>query len=113
MNQQLLFTDEPTAPHSGPDTSKAAAKKVPKSERVRQDILAYLEWAGTNGATDGEMQVALHLSGDTQRARRWELCGGKHGQQRPVLIVDSGRTRPTASGCQATVWVVKPQTQGE
>ncbi len=107
MNQRTLFPGTPLPPSSGSATSQAAARAVAcKSERWRQDILAYIREHGEHGATDHEIQRDFRLSGDVERARRWELCGGKHHSERPVLIIDSGRTRPTASGKQAIVWVI-------
>ena len=51
------------------------------------------------GLTDRECQIALCMSGDTQRPRRVELV-------RMGLVRDSGRTRKTGTGREATVWEV-------
>ncbi len=117
MHQLGLFTDE-RPPTTASDTSKAAAvKQAPKSEKQRQAILAFLRACGEYGATDHEMRIRFACHADevygplanesTQRARRWELCGGKNQNQRPVLIVDSGLRRKVASGNTATVWVIR------
>ncbi len=115
--QRMLFTDEPKPPDSGSDTSKAAAKKVPNTKLQRQAILAFLRERSKHGATDHEIRAHFSDCHDevygplanesTQRPRRWYLAGGNEKKPWPVLIVDSGRTRPTASGCDAKVWVVK------
>ena len=96
-------------------------------EKQRCAILALLRARGEHGATDEEMQDVFAVfpfsddemkimrplrNGNTQRPRRVELAGGGKKKRWPVLIVDSGRTRPTASGCKATVWVVKGEPNG-
>ncbi len=115
--QRMLFTDEMKPPDSGSDTSKAAARKVPNTKLQRQAILAFLRERSKHGATDHEIRAHFSDCHDelygplanesTQRPRRYELCGGKNQNERPVLVVFSGRTRKTASGCDAKVWVVK------
>lgn len=89
--------DAPYQPHSA--TSREAATKIrPKAETLRATVLDVIEFSGTYGRTDTEIQDILRLEGSTQRPRRVELL-------RAGLIRDSGRTRATASGRQATVWV--------
>lgn len=61
-------------------------------------ILEVIENHVEHGLTDEELQHGIGLEGSTQRPRRVELL-------RAGLIKDSGRTRATASGRQATVWV--------
>lgn len=74
--------------------SREAAKKVflkTGSQRKRVfDVIARAD----NGMTDGEIQEATGLKGDSERPRRQELQ--KHG-----LIEDSGDTRKGS-----TVWVL-------
>lgn len=79
-------------------TSFDAAKAIePKAGTLRAKLLAILR-CDAIGSTDFEMQVAAQMDPSTQRPRRIELL--KAG-----LIKDSGRTRKTASGRAAVVWV--------
>jgi len=80
-------------------TSFDAAKAIePKAGTLRAMVLDYIRRTGQSGATDISMQAWIPMDPSTQRPRRIELL--KAG-----LIKDSGRTRKTASGRQATVWV--------
>jgi len=89
--------DAPFQPHSG--TSRDAATAIrPKAETLRAMVLTAIENIGARGLTDEELQHDLDLEGSTQRPRRVEFL-------RAGLIRDSGRTRKTASGRAATVWV--------
>ena len=85
-NRTMLQVE--SAPHSGSETSRAAA--------VYRFILARRE----HGATDCEVQDGLGMAGNTQRPRRQEL-------EKSGLIVKTDRTRATSSGRQAAVWVAK------
>jgi len=80
-------------------TSRAAAiQMLPTAgtkRRLVYDLL--LEWA-KYGGTDEQIQVALQMPGNVQRPRRIELVA-------VGLVRDSGRTRKTKSGRQATIWV--------
>lgn len=79
-------------------TSSDAAKAIePKAGTLRAKLLECLRGFHF-GATDIEMQLYARMDPSTQRPRRIELL-------RAGLIKDSGRTRKTASGRQATVWV--------
>lgn len=79
-------------------TSKAAAKAIrPDAAALRAKVLAYLK-SQPNGAIDEEIQLALDMPGNTERPRRTELLNAG-------LIRDSGTTRATKSGRQATIWV--------
>lgn len=106
LMQRLLFDQpprkpkaEPSPPHSGSETSKAAAELIrPNAETLRARVLEYIEAQGQFGATDSEIQSALVMEGNTERPRRQEL-------QTQGLIRDSGQTRATASGRQAVVWI--------
>jgi len=91
------MTHPPAQQHSA--TSKDAAERIkPSVHSLRAQVLIYLERRGPDGATDIEMQQALAMDGNTQRPRRIELVADGS-------VVDSGRTRRTDSGRQATVWV--------
>ncbi|MFW6124605.1 MAG: hypothetical protein ACOC46_00545 [Pirellulales bacterium] len=118
MTQRMLFPTnfEPAAPtpltrakragrstpHSGSATSRAAAEAIrPEAGTLSAAVFEFIVGAGDRGATDGEIQRALHLAGDTERPRRRAL------QQRG-LIIDSGHRRKTPSGREAVVWVSAP-----
>lgn len=91
-----LFPDPPAQRHS--ETSRAAALSMkPRAGNLRALVLAFIRSRGEGGATDEEIQEALAMPASTQRPRRIELVSG-------ALVVDSGLTRPTRSGRQATVW---------
>lgn len=89
--------DPPHQPHS--DTSRAAAEAIaPRAATLRRLVLEWLQSQGEQGGTDEEGRLALGLTVSTCVPRRVELM--KAG-----LVRDSGRTRPTRSGRQATVWI--------
>lgn len=80
-------------------TSKAAAAAIePNAGTLRAIVLEFLREMGAHGATDEELQSWLVINPSTERPRRIELV------QRG-LVVDSGRTRKTRAGRNATVWV--------
>ena len=96
IEQEDLFS-APYQKHS--PTSKAAAHAIePKSHTLRRKVLDFIKVAPRYGATDEEIQIALEMEGSTERPRRIELL--EQG-----LIKDSGKTRETRKGRQATVWV--------
>lgn len=96
MRDQLELTAPPPPFVAHSQTSRAASRYVFGPETDRQAILRHLlVWV--DGRTDEEMQLALGLAGSTQRPRRVELV-------RMGKVVDSGLTRKTASGRQATIW---------
>lgn len=87
-----------------PPVQRHSPTSVAAGERIREDagtlrgrVLAYIRGAAERGATDEEMQAALDMNPSTQRPRRGELVEAG-------LVMDSGITRPTKSGRQATVW---------
>lgn len=87
------------APHNGTSTSRAAAVAVqPKTATLREQVYAAIVVCGAHGATDEELQVALGMSGDTERPRRVELV--KAHRIRPA-----GFTRPTTHSKEAVVYV--------
>lgn len=91
--------DTTTPPHSGSRTSRQAAAAIqPNAATLRAAVLRYLNQRGGRGATDQEIQMALNMGGDTERPRRGELVAGG-------LVEDSGFTRKTSTGREATVWV--------
>ena len=96
MNQLALRLNPPSVRDSR--TSAQAADGIRSgSARLRQQVLDLLR-ASPGGLTDEELQQRLEMNPSTQRPRRGELVA-------LGLVVDSGRTRPTRSGRQATVWV--------
>ncbi len=98
MSQLDLWPDCPSVAQS--TTSRLAAKAAaPRAKRIRDRLLAAFMDIGSHGLTDEEAQARLDLPGNSQRPRRREL-------ERLRIIVPSGRTRPTASGRLATVWVL-------
>ena len=106
MTQLTLYDGNP--PHAaGSATSEAAGESVDRvsmGRRVYALIAVRSIAVEVNGlpygATDDEIEQALNMRHQTVSARRRELVLlGK--------VVDSGRTRATRSGRQATVWVTK------
>lgn len=80
-------------------TSFAAALAIePFMNLLQRRVLNYIRACAERGATDLELESALDLIGSTIRPRRCELR--EYG-----MVVDSGHTRPTASGRQAVVWI--------
>ena len=100
-----LFDQQPyggTPPHvKDSDTSWEAALRVAGSAgSVRRRVFRYITSCLHYGTTDEEIEIELELRHQTASARRRELVilG---------LVIDSGKRRPTSSGCTATVWVEK------
>lgn len=88
-------------------TSRKAAEAVwPTSGTKRAAVLAEITRAGSAGATDEEISAALEMSPNTERPRRVELV-------RSGWVVDSGKVRPTGSGCDSTVWIVSGMARME
>ncbi len=84
--------------HSVP-SCEAAEVALPRSALQREAVLAAIRARGDFGATDEELQLILHLPGNSERPRRRWL------QQRG-LIRDSGlRRAPAHDRVRATVWV--------
>ena len=100
-----LFAPEPAQPPTTPGrlgnakaTSHAAyASMKPNLGATQRRILGHLVAMAETGGTDSEIQLALGLSGDSQRPRRKEL-------QRAGLVEDSGQVRQTPAGRLAVVW---------
>lgn len=98
-NAQVLSVE--TAPHSGSETSRAAADAiVPSAATLRRMVYDWLLERREDGGTDEDIQVALSMAGNTERPRRQEL-------EKEGLVVKTARTRATSSGRQAAVWVAK------
>ncbi len=100
MTDQPSLLDLMTAPYQRhSETSRAAAESIkphrgPMHEKILRLLKMMDEW---DGATDEQMQAALKMKESTQRPRRREL-------QLWGDVIDSGKTRPTASGRMAVVW---------
>lgn len=99
-----VIAGPPFQAHS--ETSRAAAesKRADRpTEKAR--VLAALRAIPfyLYGATDEQLQDDLGMPSSTERPRRVELV--KEG-----AVVDSGRTRETRSGRQATVWMATSRT---
>jgi hypothetical protein len=89
--------EAPAQRHSA--TSLAAAKSIePHQSRLHKLVLEKLAQSRF-GETDESLMQLTGLPANTLRPRRREL-------QIKGKIKDSGQTRKTASGRQATVWVV-------
>jgi hypothetical protein len=84
------------------DTSVMAAWRAwPRSGTQRERVLHWVMGRGEQGATDDEIQDALHLAGNSERPRRLELV--ERG-----WLVDSGVRRPSHQHGPAIVWVYQP-----
>lgn len=81
-----------------PTSLNAAIGVTAKAPSLKAQVLAFIVQSGSEGLTDEEMQASIDAN--TQRPRRVELVA--EGE-----VVDSGRTRPTAHGKSAVVWVAK------
>lgn len=90
----------PDPVHNGTATSIAAAERIePVAGTLRRKLLDFLIAQSAHGATDEEMQTACKINANTQRPRRQEL-------ERGGWIRRTDRTRPTASGRDAAIYVV-------
>ena len=100
MNDLPLFMTH--APHNGTPTSKDAAADIrAHTPKLRAKVLAFVASRGAYGATAQEIEAGTGLAGNTVRPRLVELA--ENG-----CIERTGRTRPTTSGRQASVWGMKP-----
>src|SRR5262245_58624181 len=87
-------------PPIAPDTQRLAALRAcPRTGTQRRRVLDFIALKGEYGATDEEIQMALRMSGDTQRPRRVELVDGG-------WVEVSTLTRPTLSENAAAVWTM-------
>ncbi len=88
----------PSPPHNGTPTSQAAAAAISRrAPNLRELVFSYIASRGRDGSTADEVCTALAMWPQTATPRIRELA--KAGR-----IVKTGRTRPTRSGCSATVW---------
>jgi transcription initiation factor IIE alpha subunit len=79
-------------------TSIAAAQKVlPKTGSLRRKVYEYILNQGLRGATDQEIEKALHIEGNTVRPTRISLV--KDG-----FIMDTGTTRKNQHENDCIVW---------
>jgi hypothetical protein len=107
-----LFPDDedlPVPPYvrGAPDTSKEAAHlKAATADQQRAYVFRVLDRRKGYGATLEELEGLTGLPGNSLRPRMWELRGKDRKNQRPTLVVDSGRRRRTLSGRNAVVWEV-------
>ena len=102
--QPSLFVPQVRRPVEAPpfvhqvETSRQAAVAIrPALSTQRGRVLAFIEARGDSGATDQEIEFGALMSSSSVRPRRGELLEAG-------LIRDSGITRPTKAGVQATVW---------
>jgi len=104
MTRQLNLFSEPA--HANARTTKRAAAVAirPTAGRQRMKVLAFLQSQAAIGATDEQIQLALDLTGNSERPRRKEL-------ETLDLIEDSGDVRPTVAGRAAVVWRVTAKGQ--
>lgn len=80
-------------------TSMEAARRIAvPSATLRAEVLRTVRAAGSDGATDDEIERRTGLRHQTASARRRELV-------LQGFLRDSGRTRATSSGRSAKVWV--------
>src|SRR5688500_6774273 len=92
----VVMEPPPFQGHSS--TSHEASLRVePQAATLRAQVLELLR-RRPEGLTDEERQAELGMGANTQRPRRVELV-------RHLWVKDSGRTRLTAGGSPATVWV--------
>lgn len=83
----------------GSQTSKDAADAIkPKMATLQQRVLDTIKSAGERGMTDEQVRSITGLGGSTEVPRRIELVA-------KGLVKDSGKTRKTRGGRNATVWV--------
>jgi len=70
----------------------------PDAGRLRRKVYEFIRSRGSEGAIDQEVQIALEMTGDSERPRRREL-------QQEGYIRDAGVVRLTRAGRTAVVWV--------
>jgi hypothetical protein len=90
-----------TAPYmKDSHTSRKAAIEIEnRAPSLREQVYTFILEQGSRGATDEEIQIALRMSGNTERPRRRELeMEGRIG------IGYYPQTRFTSSGREAVVW---------
>jgi hypothetical protein len=94
-----------TPPHSGGDTSRAAAESIrPHVSPLQALVLARIARRPRMGATCEEIEELTGLRHQTASARICELK--ERGR-----LEDSGLRRPTRSGRSAIVWRVRREDE--
>jgi transcription initiation factor IIE alpha subunit len=84
--------------HNAKQTSIDAAQKVLiKSGSIRRKVYEYILAQGLRGATDQEIERALHIEGNTIRPSRKSL-------EKDAYIIDSGTVRKNHKDNDCTVW---------
>lgn len=103
MNKRALRREtiemltQASLPHSGSRTSRAAADSMrSRAPSIQERVYRYIALQGETGATEEEIEEALHLNGNTCRPRVWQLI-------RDERVEDSGALRKTRSGRHARV----------
>lgn len=99
------MTYRPYVPGSNTSLA-AAASQSGKAEVDEARVLDHIRACGPLGATDDEIEVALHLLHQTASARR-------RGLVLKDFVVDSGRVRLTRSKRFATVWIATTADEPE
>ena len=85
----------------GSETSREAARRIADAmPELRLRVWVAVEFAGWAGVTAEDLETLCELPGNTVRPRLVEL-------REDGLVIDSGRTRRTASGRSATIWVTR------
>lgn len=90
-------------------TERAAALAVaPKTGTIRREVLELIARTEDYGATHPELEAKLEgrAAPSSVRTRCSELVAGG-------WVLDSGRTRPTAAGLEATVWTITMKGRAE
>ncbi|MCH8824813.1 MAG: hypothetical protein IH984_15045 [Planctomycetes bacterium] len=105
LKAATLF-DESPAVRSSSTSCEAARQMKSKAPHLKRRILKFLIEQREAGTTDEEIQLALSITGNSERPRRVSLVnlGLKHS---------SRHTRSTQSGARATVWVASSAGQLE
>ena len=97
MNDTYIGPNSGLFPHSGNDTSRAAAQANGARRESQRAQLIRLCGGPTAGYTDEDLGAILCLDGSSIRPRRWQLV--KDG-----YIQDNGKRRNTRNGLSAVVW---------
>ena len=99
LGVQLDFLGAETLPYIRDSaTSRAAAESAKPSAALMRRKVRDAICAAKDGLTDEEVCALTGIAPNTARPRRIELVTA-------CVVRDSGKTRPTKSGRQATVWV--------
>lgn len=109
-----ITANRPGSARSGdPGTSKAAARAIAtRTGSQRHRILQALLIAGTEGATDPELQAQLVMVDSSQRTRRNELCQAGYVREVTVPLATDGPERVTLTrpreltGHECIVWEI-------